>query len=249
MRVVLWNCNNGLGSIEQIEYFFQLKPDLAIIPELKEQNIEMLKPTDHVWATNAREKNSPKGLGVLSFGGSSLTLEDHDPEMEIYLPITIEHETLEFRLLAVWNFYWAAKQGRFKNNKVDPVEYAALSRYQQFLTDPCIIAGDWNLGPTYSSESYKKIARLFQEQDIRNIYNTFHNLEIGSEKHQTFRPARGGKVHILDHIFGSQSILNATEQFWVADPKDWVKSDHAPILLDIDIESVKNSLQKVNTAI
>ena len=52
MRILLWNCNNGLGSKEQREYFFSFKPDIAIIPELKEHNLESLSPENSIWVTS-----------------------------------------------------------------------------------------------------------------------------------------------------------------------------------------------------
>ena len=34
--------------------------------------------------------------------------------MEIYIPAKIKGNGIEFNILAIWNFYWACKQGRFK---------------------------------------------------------------------------------------------------------------------------------------
>ena len=44
MRCVFWNCMNGMGGTEQVEYFLNMQPDLAVLPELKQKNIEALSP-------------------------------------------------------------------------------------------------------------------------------------------------------------------------------------------------------------
>ena len=42
MRILQWNCCNGLGTKPQIEYFKSFECDIAVLPELKESNIEGL---------------------------------------------------------------------------------------------------------------------------------------------------------------------------------------------------------------
>ena len=36
MKILLWNCNNGISKQTQIDYFKSFECDLAVIPELKE---------------------------------------------------------------------------------------------------------------------------------------------------------------------------------------------------------------------
>ena len=69
MRVLLWNCNNGLGCSEQVEQFHTFHCDIAIIPELKAHNLDALEPEDSVWVTNNLGKLKPKGLVVLTYNG------------------------------------------------------------------------------------------------------------------------------------------------------------------------------------
>lgn len=233
MKLISWNCCNGIADSVKAEYLLNLNPDIAVLPELREKDISLLKPSSYVWTTNNLENSSPKGLGVLGFNGTKIEELPRDEEMEIYLPLFIEQGTKQFNLLAVWNFYWAAKQGRFKGNKETPVEYAALQHYQDFFTDPCIIAGDWNLGPTFAQVDYFKILDLLYSLKIKNLYNEFHKIPLGKETHQTFRPARGSNRHILDHLFGSASILEATKEIQVDAFDNVIRSDHAPLILEI----------------
>ena len=118
---------NGLGNQKQINYFNDLNVDLAIIPELKQKNIEQLQPNDAVWVTNNHTNKVPKGLGVLAFGDVTLTELDHDIDMELYVPLKVSGGNFEFNLLAVWNFYHRCKQGRFKGAMgEEALEWAAV---------------------------------------------------------------------------------------------------------------------------
>ena len=61
IKILLWNCNSGLGRKEQINQLKSYDCDLAIIPELRESNIELIKPSDAVWKTNNHKTRKPKG--------------------------------------------------------------------------------------------------------------------------------------------------------------------------------------------
>ena len=94
MRVLLWNCNNGLGKKEQIDQFRSFACDIAVVPELKESNIEAIKPDDSVWITNNFGIKKPKGLGVLAFNGWKLEELPRDEDMEIYIPLKLSKDEL-----------------------------------------------------------------------------------------------------------------------------------------------------------
>ena len=84
---------NGMGRPEQINMFKSFDADLAILPELKQKNIDALCPTDAVWITNNHTNKIPKGLGVLSFNQTRLTELERDEDMEIYFytPAYVTH--------------------------------------------------------------------------------------------------------------------------------------------------------------
>ena len=149
MKILLWNCCNGLANEEKVSLIKKLQPDIAIVPEIREGDIEKVQPSSSIWVTNNHTGNRPKGLGVLAFNGGVLHLEPHDEEMEIFLPIRVHFDNFRFNLLAVWNFYSACKQGRFKGIKTGDsvLEFEAIRHYRKFLSSPALIAGDWNLGP------------------------------------------------------------------------------------------------------
>ena len=179
MRIVIWNCMNGMGNPKQIDYFNNLRADIAILPELKHKNIEALNVTDAIWMTNNHENSVPKGLGVLSFGDWRLELLDFDKDMELYIPVKVMSEQVTFNLLAVWNFYFECKQGRFKGAKGDEqLEWVAIARYSDQLHNPCLFAGDWNLGPTFAQNNFVRIAEKLKAKGVESLYHGFHELDL-----------------------------------------------------------------------
>ena len=235
MKILLWNCNNGISKQTQIDYFKSFDCDLAVIPELKEHNIEKLNPSSSIWITNNFENKTPKGLGILGFDNVQLKLLPRDEDMEIYIPIKVNTSKLNFTLLAVWNFYWACKQGRFKDLKGDNcLEWAALDHYKPILKDPSLIVGDWNFGPTFSQEAFVKLNNILNQQDIKSLYHEFENIPVTDTKNYTYKSPMK-TFHHLDHIFGSLYFLNKMKNFKVSSLDEAILSDHAALLLELDI--------------
>jgi exonuclease III len=234
MRVLLWNCNNGINQKSQVRYFESFCPDIAILPELKEKNITILSPNSAVWVTNNHTNPSPKGLGVLAFNGFELEELPRDEDMEIFIPLRVRKGPFAFSLLAVWNFYYACKQGRFKNVKGDEcVEWSALRHYRSLFNDPAMIIGDWNFGPTCYEDSYLKLDNMLEMSGMKSLYHTYHSLSPLETKHSTFKTTRNN-FHHIDHMFGSRFFLECMTAFQVDDFDQVVLSDHAPLLLKLE---------------
>ena len=234
MRILQWNCCNGMGTKTQIEYFHSFEPDIAVLPELKESNIEALNPSSYVWITNNHQNSKPKGLGVLAFNGIELISLPRDEDMEIYIPLEVKSPELNFNLLAVWNFYSACKQGRFKDVKgEDSIEWSAIRHYADFLKDPALMVGDWNFGPTFSQAAFIKLCQMMSDLDIESLYHKFNNLTAEQSDHPTFKTTRKN-FHHLDHIFGSSHFVNSMTNLTVGSFDDVVLSDHTPLLLETE---------------
>lgn len=233
MRVLLWNCNNGLGSREQIDYFKALMPDLAILPELKRDNVEQLGARSFSWTTNNLSNRSPKGLGVLGFGEVQLLELERDPDMELFLPLTVQSPELSFNLVAVWNFYHACKQGRFRGVKGEgALEWMAIQRYGGSLSAPCLFGGDWNFGPTFSQRAFIKMCDLFANLGYQSLYHVRHGLEWEESRHSTFR-SPNGHYHHLDHLFATQDLCSRMVDYEIIPVDQAVRSDHSPVLLTL----------------
>jgi|GEM_PF-3410052 len=234
MRILLWNCNNGISHDSQIEYFNSFSPDVAIIPEIKKTNISKLNPSSHAWVTNNFTNPSPKGLGILAFNGFGITELERDEEMEIFIPVKIHKKDFSFNLLAVWNFYTACKQGRFKGVKgVKCLEYSALEHYKNLLSDPCLVAGDWNLGPTFAQDAFLKIVNILEANGLKSLYHKFNNIPLTESLNPTFRSSRK-TLHHLDHMFGSKYFYDNILNFKVEPFEKVILSDHAPLIVELN---------------
>jgi hypothetical protein len=236
MRIISWNCNNGINKEAQLEYFKSFEPDIAIIPELKQKNIELLNPKDAVWVTNNHSNPSPKGLGVLSFGDYRLKQLPRDEDMEIFIPLRVSGGNMTFNLLAFWNFYSACKQGRFKGVEGPGcLEYAALEHYKPLFQDPAIMAGDLNFGPTFSQIEFLKVVKILEQSGMKSLYHEYNGMPLSQSKNSTYITPRKNYHHI-DHMFGSEMFYKNMKAFKIDDFKNVVLSDHAPLLLDVNIE-------------
>ena len=221
-----------MGTKPQIEYFQGFQPDIAVLPELKESNIEALNPSSYVWITNNHQNSKPKGLGVLAFNGIELISLPRDEEMEIYIPLEIKSPELNFNLLAVWNFYWACKQGRFKNLRgEDCLEWSAIKRYADFLKDPALMVGDWNFGPKCYPESFARLSDRCSNLGLKSLYHEFNTLPLEETNHPTFKTTRNN-FHHIDHIFGSSHFFDSMTNLTVGSFDDVVLSDHTPLFLE-----------------
>ena len=233
MKIVIWNCMNGMGRPEQIEMFKSLEADLAILPELKQKNIDALSPIDAVWVTNNQTNKTPKGLGVLSFNQTRLTELKRDEDMEIYIPLSVQNPKYRFDLLAVWNFYFACKQGRFKGVKGENcLEWSAIRKYTTEFGDDCLYGGDWNFGPTFSQPAFLKMCQMFEDAGSHSLYHEANKLDWASSNHMTFKsPSKS--YHHLDHFFGTGLFTENMIQYEIPPVDDAVLSDHSPVILTL----------------
>ena len=237
MRILLWNCNNGLGSKEQREYFFSFKPDIAIIPELKEHNLESLSPENSIWVTNNFKNSHPKGLGVLSYNGWKLTEMPRDVDMEIYIPTVASKNNLQVKILAIWNFYSACKQGRFKGIKGENcLEWEAIRYYAEFLQTDCLMIGDFNFGPSFSQKAFIELTQRLSALDMESLYHQFFSLPVSESNHPTFVTTRNTEHH-LDHVFGSGVYKKRLKTFKIGKLKDAILSDHAPLFVEFNLKN------------
>ena len=235
MRVVLWNCKGGLQRKNKVQYLLGFQPDIAIIPEIREAHVQVLKPKASCWVTNNHDGRSPKGLGILCFGNYRLERLPRDEEMEIYLPLKIHNGSLSFNLLAVWNFYSLCKRGRFRGARGEAgVEIAALNHYRSFLPDPSLLIGDLNMGPTLSLHSFSRLSGLLAEMGFKDLSQIRTQQLSKGFRWKTFRMRRKEQFfyHHLDHAFGSPFFSDRLDSFEIDEQAMDKFSDHAPVVLD-----------------
>ena len=235
MRVVLWNCKGGLKKKDKVKYLLDFRPDIAVIPEIREAHLQALNPQDYCWVTNHPLGKAPKGLGVLCFGNYRIEQLPRDEEMEIFLPLRIHGGLQAFNLLAFWNFYHLCKHGRFRGAKGEAgVALAALRHYSSFLADPSLFIGDLNMGPTLSQPSFARLSTVLEENGLKDLSRIKAQKSSNGSHWNTFRMRRKAKIfyHHLDHAFGSAFFEKRLDAFLIDEQAMELFSDHAPIAIE-----------------
>src|SRR4051794_16631946 len=102
MRLIAWNCAMGLPR--KFGVLAALRPDIAVLsevahPDILCRKIPELDRIPMVWVGD----NINKGLGVLSFCGDELILDESYRDVNRFVaPVRVNGRS-QFRLLAVWD--------------------------------------------------------------------------------------------------------------------------------------------------
>lgn len=112
------------------------------------------------------------------------------------------------------------------------LEYEAIRHYAPLLTDPSLVAGDWNLGPTIANREYRKILSMLEERGLKCLFQTFKAKNPNAVDLPTYRPVRGKNFHKIDHAMGSSWFQENLRSFDTRPLSEAVLSDHAPIVLE-----------------
>ena len=186
-----------------------------------------------VWIANNHTNKIPKGLGVLSFNQTRLTELERDEDMEIYIPLAVQSPKYAFDLLAVWNFYFECKQGRFKGVKGENcLEWSAIRKYTSEFDGECLFGGDWNFGPTFSQPAFLNMCQMFEDAGLHSLYHIPNNLYWPHSNHMTFKsPSKS--YHHLDHFFGSELFTANIINYEIPPIDEAVLSDHSPVILTL----------------
>lgn len=231
MRILSWNCNNGIGRSAQIAYFKSFKPDIAIVPELKKSQLEALSPDSHIWVTNNHSTSAPKGLGVLAYNGYKLAALPRDEDLNIFVPLKVARNDFSFNMLAVWNFTSFSKEEQIAGDGA--IDFSALEQYRELFADPFLMAGEWNMGPTLAQQGLQKLLNVLNPYGVKSLYDQMTFMPRKEITNPAFRAPRNPTLH-LDHMFGSSFFCDNASALNVDTFEHVVLSDHAPLVLDVD---------------
>jgi endonuclease/exonuclease/phosphatase family metal-dependent hydrolase len=118
------------------------------------------------------------------------------------------------------------------------LEYSALEYYKHLFSEQCLVAGDWNVGPHVSPLVFQKISQKLSESGLINLYHRHHGLHEAFSEAYTFKYSKGKSRFWIDHIFGSKLFLENTIGFEIGDLDNAILSDHAPLVLDINLDEL-----------
>jgi exonuclease III len=243
VRIVAWNCRMALAK--KREMLYQLRPDIAVIPECSRNSMQVCKAEgfDTCWWG----ENQHKGLGVLArrpwalerIGKPGLV-----PRQRWIAPVRVQGPT-EFLLLAVW----AGSVGyRKEMNYVGQIHEAVVRHPEWFAADrPVVMGGDFNSNRIWDSgrkvRNHSAVVKLLYDRNLVSTYHTFFAEEQGRETRPTyyFWHKKDRPFHI-DYLFAPRSWAARITNVEVGVYEIWrPTSDHVPILVDIEEENLNRS--------
>lgn len=245
MRIIEWNCQGAFRLKNKA--ILNLSPDILIIPEC--ENEEKLqfgkltsKPNDFIWYGDSENK----GIAICSYSDYKLrVLKEFNPEFRYVIPIEVYNETNSFLLFAIWAM----------DNKKDPLAryigqvWKAINYYQSALTNNSIIIGDFNSNQIWDDKervgNHTDVVNFLNKYQIESLYHKQSEEKQGQESLKTFFLYRNiEKSYHIDYAFVSQELITNGYNLQLGKPQDWIdKSDHVPLILDIQNLNSKTEIQ------
>lgn len=242
LRIVTWNCNHGTVE-DRYDLLKKYKPDIAVIQEVRSPK---RKDDDHfVWIRSRQTEN--KCVAIFSSEKLKISFTPAPAGLpEIFMPIMVTGKVI-FNLLAVWTLDATNYSGSF-----EPV----LSRYNEFLTSPSIIAGDFNSTPKVKSNNKNfnhntLVDILDQRFNLVSAYHVHNKIQPGHESKDEstfFMNSNRNKPFHLDYCFVPKNWT--IEDAKIGSYDDWCneekigkyqKSDHCPLIVDLLIDDNGNA--------
>ena len=232
MKIVSWNCKNGLNEIKanSIQENFP-DTDIIVIQECKRSDIYTFKNTWKFknWYGDDREYSD---LGIAIFS-KKYDVEFSDVLNRKYryvIPYNIKAGN-DFSLLIVWTkpvpFY-------YDENLTEAIKWYES---EKLLLKDTIIIGDFNTG--YTVEHPERYSNLC------NNLKGFNNCASKENKtlEETFYSFSKNKLYINDFCFASEGLFGKLKEIkihkeWEVNSygqKTWNGSDHCPISVEFDI--------------
>jgi exodeoxyribonuclease-3 len=243
MRIVAWNCNMAFDR--KADVLLELRPDVAIVCECAEP--ERLQARgggswiegEPVWIG----RNPHKGLAVFAFNGYTARLaRSYHPSLRYVAPVHVSGPT-ECSLLAVWA--QNASAGGIRKHQLGPLR-RALSRYKDFLGErPAIVAGDLNSNTIWDKPGWRvnhsTKVRIMEEMGLVSAYHAVRGEPHGEESEPTLYwrdRTKDGPTYHIDYVFLPVPWIEKVRELTVGTFETWCGSglsDHAPVIVDIDV--------------
>lgn len=245
MRIIEWNCQGAFRH--KNKEILELKPDILIVPECEcEEKLQFgkltPKPNDFIWYGDTGKK----GIGIFSFSNYKFKLlKEFNPEYRYIVPIEVTDGTNSLLLFAVWAM----------DNKKNPLAryigqvWNAVNYYQTTLTNNSILIGDFNSNQIWDDKervgNHTEVVNFLNNLKIESLYHKQQDEIQGQETLKTFFMYRNlEKPYHIDYVFASHNLIINGYNLIFGKPEHWIdKSDHIPLVLEINELSSKTEIQ------
>ncbi|MGM0471120.1 MAG: endonuclease/exonuclease/phosphatase family protein [Bacillota bacterium] len=235
MRLLTWNCNMAFRNKK--EQVLKYNPDILIIQECENPDYKGNWNEFSNWRWIGDNRN--KGLGVFSRNDINIEIIDNISNFNsrYILPIKIK-EPINLTLLAIW----AMNDEEDRKRRYIGQVYTALKKYEDFIGDKSIIAGDfnwnviWDESPSYSLYGdFTDTKQILNQKELYSIYHFLSDFDFGKENESTFfMHKKKSKSYHIDYIFMNDKLIKEITEFWIGDYEEWIdSSDHMPIMVEL----------------
>jgi hypothetical protein len=230
IRVVGWNCNQGLAS--KAHKLLKLHLDVAV---LCEAGRETQLGDGHLRRVGWTGRNETKGLAVFVRDGNDASTDDSwDPERAWYLPVHVDIAG-GIDILAVWASYERSLEPRSRWVRT----LSALEHYRPFLSGGrAVVLGDFNNSAHWDTPTRPVFSRITEELAASGYESVYHSRtgEVhGQESAASFYHRRDlSKRYLIDHAFIPSEWRARVSDFQIGGADEWLEySDHMPLILDL----------------
>jgi exodeoxyribonuclease III len=239
MRIVSWNCQGAFRK--KATKIASYRPDIAIIQECEYED-SLYKEANFPRPTSIKcfGELKYKGISIMSYTGLEFELdESYNPEIQYCIPIRVKGET-SFNLIAVWT-----QAHEIKNESYIGQAYKAINYYKKFISSAeTLLIGDFNSNQIWDKErtvgNHSDVVSRLKEMGIVSLYHELNNEKHGSEsQYSFFMNRKHEKSFHIDYCFAPESWVCRVKEFKIDDYGKWSdKSDHSPIFVEFDMESL-----------
>jgi len=241
VRLVSWNCRQGLHRPDKLLYLAGLRPDVAVLPEaaepartagpLRKIGLDLI-----AW----RGENPNKGLGLAvstSINARSGAEKAIPEELFLHKQVHQDGQGEVLDVFGVWAFNHRAKsygKGR-KDNTLRALESMELSP-----AACAVVAGDFNDSIVWDKHSqyggFSRVLGFLDQKGFVSAYHVFHGCEHGLEHDPTIKWSGGRRTYHIDFVFLPRNWMSFVRAVRVPPISEWDHvSDHAPVIVDIDL--------------
>lgn len=232
MRLVSWNCHDGFAR--KSSALLSLAPDIAVLSEVKEQDLATCLPSASVIFAGASPK---KGVAVVGLNGWQIE-QVHSIEQKWFLPVIAKRGSVHINLLAVWVLP--------TRNYVEPTLNELFRRKEFLSATNAIVTGDFNHNVIFDKgrkgdRRFAAAVELLAKLDLVSVWHETRNEAHGMESAPSlFHMYNEAKAYHIDYAFVSKLLMSAVKDVTLGSYSDWVKaklSDHVPLSVIFDLPS------------
>jgi hypothetical protein len=230
MRLISWNCHDGFAK--KSSALLLLAPDIAVLSEVKEQDLEPFRPTASVAFAGASPK---KGVAVVGFNGWQIE-QVHPIEQKWFLPVVARRGSVHINVLAVWVIP--------TTNYVEPTLNELMRRREFLSREQAIVTGDFNHNVIFDKgrrgkRRFAAALEMFSELGFASVWHETKKEPHGNESSKSlFHMYNEAKAYHIDYAFASKSMMSAVTDVALGTYADWVKtklSDHVPLSVTFEM--------------